>query len=128
MCSPFAVDVMAIIKFVKIGCKQWMVYPFIRKVGLQILLGNIGFVPGVVDQDLVPGYVFRWSGNGNFVIPCLRSQIDGVNIDDDTSIIEQLVADKLPKTIFCLGQRHQFALLVVDFIRYHNEMGTSNPM
>ena len=62
-------------------------------IGLKVALGYIGRVIAAVNEHVVPGLVFRWTGFGNGLIPFLRALKGLIDIDDNTAIIEQAVVN-----------------------------------
>ena len=81
-----------------------------RGVGLQVALGDIGRVLGIVDQHVVPGLVLGRLAARHGVIPLVGTLKGGIDVDDDAPVIEQLVVDQLADPEMGTdGSRHMVA-------------------
>ena len=57
----------------------------------QILFGHVGREISLIDQHVIPRFVFRRTGPRDFIIPRVRRAEDRIDIENDTQIVEQLV-------------------------------------
>lgn len=64
---------------------------FCARIGLQISFGDIRTMRGIVNEHVIPRPVFRRSRPRDILVPLIREHELRVNIDDDTTIVEQLV-------------------------------------
>ena len=58
---------------------------------LEVLFGYISLMLGSVWQHVIPRTVLGWPRTSHGFVPCLGSSKVGIDIDDYTPIIEQLV-------------------------------------
>jgi hypothetical protein len=54
----------------------------------QMALGDIGCLVPIVDQDVIPGHLFRRPGAGDLLVPLFASAEDRVHINYDASVSE----------------------------------------
>ena len=57
----------------------------------EVSFGYIRLMLGSVWQYVIPRTVFGWPRTGHGIVPCLGPLKVRINIDDDTSVIEQSV-------------------------------------
>ena len=62
---------------------------------VQVSFSDISFLVGIVNQHLVPGFVFGGSGQRDFVVPFILALKNGINVHNNPPVIEQFMLDKL---------------------------------
>ena len=73
---------------------------------LQILFRNIGLATTLMDQNMVPGFIFGRSAPGHLVIPFIRLLKFQVHPENDPPVIKQFMMNQLPNTEFCFCRTH----------------------
>ncbi len=66
---------------------------FILRIGLEITLSDVGLIIGLVHQNPIPGLVFRRPAPGHLPIPLFSALKYGIDIDDHSAIVKQLMVD-----------------------------------
>ena len=64
-------------------------------VGLEMALGDVGRVLGLVDEHVIPRHVFRWTRSRHQLVSLVGSFNGCVDIEDDATVVEFLVMDDL---------------------------------
>ena len=85
-----------LIEFSKKLVQQRVVDRLVCLIVRKITFRNIGFVVCIVNQHMIPGLVLWRPTPGNLVIPFIGSQEFGVNVHNDSPVIEYPVLDALP--------------------------------
>ncbi len=80
----------------EIGGQPRIFHRFGGVVGTEVSFGDIGFAVAFVDQDLIPGLIPGGAGSGHPVVPGIIFLVHRVDIDDDSTVVEQVVLDDLP--------------------------------
>jgi hypothetical protein len=85
---------------------QRVFYRLAARIGLQIALCDVSFVPLTMHQNPVPGAVPRGSGTRNLFIPLVASLEGQIYVSDDASIVEQPVVHQLSDIKLDAGSSH----------------------
>jgi hypothetical protein len=64
-------------------------------IGSKISFCNIGRLCAVIDQDMIPGFVFGWIACRHLLIPFVRVTEDWVDIVNNPAISKSLMFDDL---------------------------------
>jgi hypothetical protein len=70
------------------------------------LFRNIGLATTLMDQNMVPGFIFGRSAPGHLVIPFIRLLKFQVHPENDPPVIKQFMMNQLPNTEFCFCRTH----------------------
>jgi hypothetical protein len=77
-------------------------------VRFKVSFGYVGTMGGTIDQNMIPGAVFWWSGLGDIFIPVVTAVKFRVNVNNDAAIAKQSILDQLPDAEFSSLLAHRF--------------------
>ena len=100
----------------QLGMPDWLS----GRVRLEITLGHVGLVLGIVHKNPVPGAILWRPRSGDPRVPLLGALKARIGVDDDTAIVEKPMADRLADGEPCSSTAHatRNALVIGDARRY----------
>lgn len=77
-----------------------------RGVFLEMTLGDVSLHGIVVYEHVIPGLILRWTGPRDLLVPFVATLEYGIDVDDDSAIIEAIMVNDLPRREFCFERGH----------------------
>ena len=90
----------AVAELVEVAVQQRMLDGLLAGVPLQVSLGS-------VHEDVVPGLVLRGATSCHFLVPIFRELEGLVHTDDNSAVLEELVANDLTGMELVAELNHQ---------------------
>ncbi len=85
------IDVPPVAEISEVALHQGIVNGEATVIWFEVSFGYIRLMLGSVWQYVIPRTVLGWPRTGHGFVPCLGSSKVRIDIDDDTSVIEQFV-------------------------------------